>query len=271
VALSVALVMALASCTESPTSFDSLPNGAFGGINTGLLSTLISHTTGILGDTAAIVLAAAEIGTSHLSGDPVNARRFHGFGVFDVGGTASQAGALSVNGIALRFVPDEPPAHYEIDTTATSVLSAERTVRWNAGWSTGEMIESIATLPQSFGNVTLSVGRTMPVSALDAGQDVTVRWSGVVPGKRVFMYATWQPTNFAPTLVVAPLPILVVADSGAITIPGKYLSPLVKQPDGHITFVLYRGSYQTGTTFDASTKTLGTFSYVSDSVRVELH
>jgi hypothetical protein len=268
--LAIPFAASLNACKDDPTSYDSLPRGAFGGMNTGLLSTLITHTTNIAEDTATAIVVAGEIGASRLSGDPAPRRDFRGIALFSIEGTAGQVGAVSANGAPLRWVPDAPPAHYEIDTSAASVLSTERRVQWSAGWTTGETIQTGVTLPQSFGNVTLSVGRQMSVAALDAGQDVTIRWTGIVPGTRVFIYASWQPAVFAPTLVVAPIPILVVEDQGEITLPGENLAALVRQPDGRLTFALYRGIYESTTLFENGSKRLGTFSYVADSIRVDL-
>jgi hypothetical protein len=266
----LALTLVLCSCKEDPAGYDDLSLGAFNGMNAGLLGKMITFTTNVAGDTATAVVVAGEIGHSRLSGDEAPARDFRGIALFSVGGTASEVGGVSANGVPLRWVPNAPPAHYELDTTAEAVIAAERRVQWNAGWTTGESILATAGLPPSFGTISLSVGRQMSVAALDAGQDVTISWSGIFPANRVFIYASWQPKVFAPTLVVAPVPILIVEDAGAITIPGERLKPRGRQPDGRLTFGLYRGVYDASTSFDNGTKTIGTFSYVADSVRVDL-
>lgn len=267
----VALALAVVSCADDPTSPDDLGRGAFAGVNTGLLSTLISNTTGIGGDTATGVVVAAEIGASRSSGETAPNRTFLGLGLFSVGGMAKEVGAVTANGVTLPFVPNSPPAHYELETSAQTVLTAERRVQWRAGWTNGETIEAGVTLPPSFGTITLSSGPEVSIARLDAGDTVTLRWTGVVPGTRVFIYVSWRPEVFAPTLIVPPLQALAPADSGHFGFPGKYLSQLVRQTDGHLTFTLYRGEYTpAAATFDNGTKTLGAFSYIADSVRVRL-
>jgi hypothetical protein len=268
--LVVAALALAGGCSEDPTSYDDLSRGTFAGVNTGLLSTLISNTTAIEDDTATGVVVAAEIGASRYSGEAPPRRHFRGLGLFSIDGTAKPIGGLSANDVALPFVPDSPPAHYELDTTAPTVLSVDRRVRWLAGWTTGESIQAAVALPPSFGSITLSSGRDVSIARLDAGDTLKLQWTGVVPKTRVFIYVSWRPAVAAPTLVVPPLQALAVEDIGEFAFPGGHLGSLIRQRDGYLTFVLYRGRYETAATFDNGTKSLGAFSFVSDSVRVDL-
>lgn len=265
-----ATLLTIAGCSDDPTSYDDLPRGAFGGVNTGLLSTLISNTTAIGGDTATGVVVAGEIGASRYSGEMPPRRHFRGLGLFSIDGTAKPINGLSANGVALPFLQNSPPAHYELDTTAPAVLSVDRQVRWLAGWTTGESVQAAVSMPPSFGSITLSSGRDVSIASLDAGDSLKLRWTGVLPQTRVFIYVSWRPSVAAPTLVAPPLQALAVEDIGEFTFPGRNLAGLIRQEDGYLTFVLYRGRYDVAATFDNATKSLGAFSYVADSVRIDL-
>lgn len=269
-AIVFATAMTMASCSDDPTSLNNLPRGAFAGMNTGLLSTLITNTTNVGGDTAAGVLTAGRISASRFSGEAPERSYFRALALFSIGGVASAINSVHANAAPLVYLPNSPPAHYRLDTAASDILGSGRSISWNTVWPSGANVGGNATLPPDFGTVTLSVGRQMSVAALDAGQAVTVSWTGVVPQTIVFIYASWQPKVYAPTLVGPPLAVLVAEDEGSVTIPGSNLAQRVKQPNGQLTFVLYRGTYENIASFDDNTKALAAFSYIADSVRVEL-
>ncbi|MBC8145477.1 MAG: hypothetical protein H7X80_07815 [bacterium] len=274
ITLCSALVISLAamSCTDEPTSPNKLARGAFAGVNTGLLSTLITNTTEFGGDTASGVVVAASIRGNKLSGIDSAQMYYRYLGLFSIDGMASKIDSVTANQQPLTFLPNSPPAHYELEATLAISLdsTSPRTVLWRTIWPGGIDVTGKATPPRGFGTVTLSVGKQLSVAALDAGQAITIRWTDTVPKTKVFIYVSWQPKTAAPTLVVPPKALLVKEDGGLFPIPGGSLSELVKQPDGRLTFVLYRGRYETIASFDNGTKTLGAFSYASDSTYVEL-
>lgn len=263
-------ITTLGACGDDPISLDSLPRGAFAGVNTRLLSTMITHTTSLVSDSATGIVVAADIGKSRLSGDAAPDRNYRGLALFEVNGLAASVGELTANNIPLPYRADLPPAHYVHDTTAAVMYANGRVVDWRTRWTNGDSIVGRSTLPPSFGTITLSTGRNVSIAALDAGDSLTITWSGVVPEKRVFIYASWQPEVFAPTLVSQPIPVLIVSDAGRITLPGFQLSRMIQRTNGRLTFVLYRGTYETIARFDNGSRSLAAFSYVADSVHVNL-